>query len=427
MGILKYSLFTLLFGSIVWPFIYLFFGKIFYWMGLSEIVVSSLPVAIVTFLCVAVGGILWHDDETNENEKITASLRCSVEEKEKAILEYIARQKELEDKVQSLERTVKEQQLEVKGIINEQKQTFPYLAQQFADAEYLSDLVTVRYLQSKKRPALSAAEEVKKIAAEKRTLKKEYKMLQYQLTFLKGIFPWLESYSELKPLEAAEYMSNSDDDYDKVRKWMSPEEYAHLPSAEKNQLALDRWKKRKKSDWEAGRDYERYIGYLYEKDGYSVEFVGALNGKEDRGIDLIAKKGHDIEIIQCKRYSATMSKFVRENTVAQIFGVTAVYKMENPTKNAHAVIYTSSTLSAEAKHFAEYLNIRVIENKPLPESYPMIKCNVSKDGEKIYHLPFDQQYDKIHVAGKKGAMYVETTALAEEYGFRRAKRWIPEE
>lgn len=105
MGILKYSLFTLLFGSIVWPFIYLFFGKIFYWMGLSEIVVSSLPVAIVTFLCVAVGGILWHDDETNENEKITASLRCSVEEKEKAILEYIARQKELEDKVQSLERT----------------------------------------------------------------------------------------------------------------------------------------------------------------------------------------------------------------------------------------------------------------------------------------------------------------------------------
>jgi hypothetical protein len=28
----------------------------------------------------------------------------------------------------------------------------------------------------------------------------------------------------------------------------------------------------------------------------------------------------------------------------------------------------------------------------------MIKCNISKrSGEKIYHLPFDQQYDKVKI------------------------------
>lgn len=55
----------------------------------------------------------------------------------------------------------------------------------------------------------------------------------------------------------------------------------------------------------------------------------------------------------------------------------------------------------------------------------MIKCNISKDGEKIYHLPFDQQYDRVSIANKKGACYVATVAEAEEQGFRRAYKWKP--
>ena len=57
--------------------------------------------------------------------------------------------------------------------------------------------------------------------------------------------------------------------------------------------------------------------------------------------------------------------------------------------------------------------------------YPVIKCNVAHDGEKIYHLPFDQQYDRVEISGKKGACYVETVKEAEEQGFRRAYRWRP--
>jgi len=67
------------------------------------------------------------------------------------------------------------------------------------------------------------------------------------------------------------------------------------------------------------------------------------------------------------------------------------------------------------------LGIRVEQEKPL-EKYPIIKCNISNDGEKIYHLPFDQQYDKT-IISKPGEFYAETVKESMDKGFRRAWRW----
>ena len=54
----------------------------------------------------------------------------------------------------------------------------------------------------------------------------------------------------------------------------------------------------------------------------------------------------------------------------------------------------------------------------------MIKCNINQTtGEKIYHLPFDQQYDKCIITPETGEFYAMTVAEAEEAGFRRAMRW----
>ena len=58
--------------------------------------------------------------------------------------------------------------------------------------------------------------------------------------------------------------------------------------------------------------------------------------------------------------------------------------------------------------------------------YPQIKCNVSKDGERIYHLPFDQQYDATVIEKDKGECYVSTVQEAEKLGFRHAMRYITE-
>lgn len=68
------------------------------------------------------------------------------------------------------------------------------------------------------------------------------------------------------------------------------------------------------------------------------------------------------------------------------------------------------------------LGVHLVDNFPL-QRYPIIKCNVSlRDREKIYHLPFDQQYDRTLIEYKHEC-YVETVAEAEALGFRRAFRW----
>ena len=35
-----------------------------------------------------------------------------------------------------------------------------------------------------------------------------------------------------------------------------------------------------------GQDYERYIGYIYEQQGYKVQYHGIKKGFADLGIDL---------------------------------------------------------------------------------------------------------------------------------------------
>ena len=53
----------------------------------------------------------------------------------------------------------------------------------------------------------------------------------------------------------------------------------------------------------------------------------------------------------------------------------------------------------------ENTNIEVLENFKYDKDYPCIKCNISKkDFSKIYHLPFDQQYDRVDIDIKKRRM-----------------------
>jgi hypothetical protein len=56
--------------------------------------------------------------------------------------------------------------------------------------------------------------------------------------------------------------------------------------------------------------------------------------------------------------------------------------------------------------------------------YPTIKCNINPNTkEKIFHLPFDQQYDKIVVGDVDGECYVATVEEALSKGFRHAYKW----
>lgn len=211
------------------------------------------------------------------------------------------------------------------------------------------------------------------------------------------------------------------DKEDPARHWLTAAEYDKLPTAEKYQLALDRYWKRKKSKWEIGRDYERYIGYKYETQGLQVYYQGIIEGLVDLGRDLIATRDNCAEIVQCKYWSK--EKQIHEKHIFQLHGTAIAYKIDNPKMEVSSALITSTILSDRAKQFANALNIRYLEEQPL-DIYPCIKCNVSRrDGTKIYHLPFDQQYDRTLIEEERNERYVETVKEADELGFRRAFRW----
>ena len=210
-------------------------------------------------------------------------------------------------------------------------------------------------------------------------------------------------------------------DVDPVRLWLTSEDYERLAPSERNQWALDRWGSRRKSRWEIGRDYERYIGYLYEQKGYKVYYQGILEGLADLGRDLIAKDRGETLVVQCKNWSR--HKTIHEKHVNQLFGTATKYSIDFPDEVVRGVLTVSNELSPLARRFAEHLEIEVHEKVPLKE-YPRIKCNVNRQTkEKIYHLPFDQLYDRTIIEPERGEFYAWTVAEAEGRGFRRAWKW----
>src|SRR5262249_29374185 len=120
-------------------------------------------------------------------------------------------------------------------------------------------------------------------------------------------------------------------------------------------------------------------------------------------------------------------KTIHEKHVFQLFGTVFAYRIEHPNLAVGGRLVTSTSLSPVAVEYARQLDIEVVENFGFDDAYPCIKCNVSmRDGERIYHLPFDQAYDATIVHPERGEFYCATVAEAEGRGFRRAFRWRPE-
>ena len=339
---------------------------------------------------------------------------------------------------------IKKVEQDVNRIIEEKTKGFPWLADAIAQYYEFRDLKISEFLQQKLRPAISSSDRVREIAKEKRILEKQFRITRNIIKYYEALFPWLPEFvgEELDELieQVTSKEEKEDTQDDPVKLYLTKGEYQKLSTTERNQRALDRYWTRKKSSWQIGRDYERYIGYMYESEGYAVYYQGIVKGLEDLGRDLIAKKRKEIEVIQCKYWA--QHRTIHEKHICQLFGTTLKYWVENQRglreelkiqqdlfpaiiqrQQIKGVFVTSTSLSETAREFAKELGIVVREQFPF-QKYPSIKCNVSRrTGEKIYHLPFDQQYDRTIIEAERNECYVETVDEAEKLGFRRAFRW----
>lgn len=362
-------------------------------------------------------------------------------EKERETLE-----KKVEEERQTREKKERDDKEALLILAKEKSSGFPWLAAAYAEYFHLQDMKLAEYLEFKPHPAKISAQYVREIASKRRVAEKVYRVLKYQLEYYENLFPWLvdfkgEDVDDLISQLIASHEKDEDvkeEPKDPAQKWLTRAEYEELPTVEKNQLAIDRYWQKKKSKWEIGRDYERFIGYIYEGKGYQVYYQGIVEGLSDLGRDLVARKDDAVEIVQCKNWSK--HKTIHEKHIFQLFGTTVEYWLKYGRNDKDivqmdffpellkrdkikATFITSTELSPDARDFAKALNVDFIENYKL-KPYPSIKCNVSRrTGEKIYHLPFDQQYDTTIVEEERNECYAETVKEAEDLGFRRAFRW----
>lgn len=335
---------------------------------------------------------------------------------------------------------VEEQLREVQGLFNkalrgvrEDSALLPSLVRWADSLEEAHDKAVSLALRTKKHPARKAAEEVLIARTEARQTKRELRLALNRVDLYESLAPWLSEYTELTVGELIDAMREEEEakasaerGEDPVTRYLLKTEWKKLSPRERDQLALDRYcdPKRQRTPWTAGIQYERYAGYIYEQSGFAVEYRGALQGRGDLGIDLVCEDDASVLIVQCKRLSLEKQLPVRENAVAQIFGSAEFHRMCSGTsKPVRPVLVTTYQLSDEARRFAKHLKVEVKEFFEL-KPYPMIKCNISHvNGEKIYHLPMDQQYDKVIVGDREGEFYASTVKEAESAGFRRAFRW----
>lgn len=329
---------------------------------------------------------------------------------------------------QNFEKKQKELQQKFKIIedVTTCKFLFSYVANLYSDLKTVVFTETEYYLRNKYRPATRAAEEIaimKKKYKESVALERE---TSYKLNFLLKTYPELSTFIEdedsITELVIHKSVSSLQNDYDKIRDYISKDEYQKLDECQRSQLALDRYIAGfNKTKWQIGRDYELFCGYRYREDGWNVTQNGIERGINDLGIDIIATKNGFTHIIQCKYWS--QHKEIHENIICQLYGTSRMYELNNNIKigTIIPVFITNIELSKTAKDFANHLGVKVCTWQL--ECFPRIKCNINGT-HKIFHLPFDQQYDKTMIS-KDGEFYAYTVKEAFDAGFRRAKKHYP--
>jgi len=337
------------------------------------------------------------------------------------------------------------EKLAIEQLVKEKSQGFPWLVTAYDDYLCLKDMSVESYLRYKPHPAAKGADEYSQISKERREALKAAKLSKYLIDYCRFLAPWLDEYIGVDAEELDRIIRDIHSSWEKkeeefdeeVKRQTGPRKWAVLTPTEKLQQKLDwYWNRPNKSNWQIGRDYERYIGYLYEQNGWNVYYHGK-KGYEDLGRDLICKKAKSVEIIQCKYWAK--GKIIHEMHIYYLYGTTIEYFLENfgdesnlkqmplfpelvRMKNVVPKLIMTTNLSPKATQVAKVLQISV-ETIPF-QRYPSVKCNISrKTGEKIYHLPFDQQYDNIVIEEEKLECYVETVQEAEALSYRHAYRW----
>lgn len=371
--------------------------------------------------------LLWTQQESEKHiaelqkrhRDIEARLRSNYERELAQNEQRIQRQKRLLEYECDVWR---EELVEVQNALSESIQSFfAHISELKADQIHRELRLCIEYLINKPRPIKpeTAAEFRTKLNSETKLYYKNWQEIQLKYEYLLDLYQITDE--DIEEEESTEEIVTE-------RNFLTDEEYRQLTPAEKSDLALSRYNAGAKSIKRIGYDYELYCGYWLKTTARCKRVIqfGEQEGKKDHGRDIIAFDGQKTYVVQCKRWK--QDKTIHEKHIFQLFGSTVEYCIHNniPITNiGHTVIplfLTTANYSSDAKRFANELQV-VLQMLPQGD-FPQIKCNIGANGEKIYHLPFDQQYNTTIIEERKGEFFTWSAQDAESRGFRRAMRHI---
>ncbi len=178
---------------------------------------------------------------------------------------------------------------------------------------------------------------------------------------------------------------------------------------------------------EIGRDYERYVGYRYEMEGWQVIYRGILRGKADQGRDLVCHREDSVHIVQCKCWSSSVE--IDCEVVEKLYQTTKVYRQVaqpfgqldlafgiHARRRISPVLITSTGISQDAHELAAQRGVLIKPSFQL-QPYHKVKCVLRT---RNYYLEQDYLYDSIEMRVGDGDRYVASETDARELGFQHA-------
>ncbi|WP_165087738.1 hypothetical protein [Neisseria yangbaofengii] len=199
--------------------------------------------------------------------------------------------------------------------------------------------------------------------------------------------------------------------------------------------------RRNLSKREAGDRYERYLGYLYERAGWRVEYYGLTEGvaNSNRGIDLICEKDGITHFVQTKYWSdGVVAKTNVNNVIDRIVkNMQGIIDKRAIRGDVQAVLAAKPKLSEQVAAYAQEQGVLLLDDLAV-QPYPLVKCHTGKRGSKKYFLPYLadknpakyeeirqgawEPYDLVRMDTANGDVYVHTIEEAETLGYKYSNR-----
>ena len=162
---------------------------------------------------------------------------------------------EWELKEEHLNHVIKQYQNKCDTLNNILSSKYPFycVAELYSDVQLSVFDEAANYLQNKSHPAYKSADEIKKeLKSKSREYLVQYKEMSYKYQFLLNTFPelkqYIDDYEALKSLEFYNEYEEFKEYRDRVIDFLDKDEYSKLDEISRNQLALDRWEKKNKSN-----------------------------------------------------------------------------------------------------------------------------------------------------------------------------------